>query len=101
MARYLLTRVAEDDLRSIKDYIARERPQTARRVIRELRQAMRGLADLPGKGHSREDLTGENVRFWKVYSYLIVYRPETKPLEIISVLSGWRDIRTVLKARGI
>ena len=101
MARYLLTKIAEDDLRSIRDYIARDWPRTARKVIRKLRQTMRGLADMPGKGHARNDLTDENVRFWTVHNYLIVYRPGTKPLEIVSVLSGWRDLRSELESREV
>ncbi len=35
------------------------------------------LATTPGAGHRREDLTDEVVKFFPVYSYLVVYRPET------------------------
>jgi hypothetical protein len=31
-----------------------------------------------------------------VHSFLIVYRPETKPLEILRVVRGWRDVVEVL-----
>ena len=34
---------------------------------------MRRLAQTPLMGHLREDLTDEPVRFWSVYSYVIVY----------------------------
>jgi plasmid stabilization system protein ParE len=37
------------------------------------------------------------VRFWKVYSYLIVYDPATAPLGIIAVLHGARDVEQLLK----
>jgi antitoxin ParD1/3/4/toxin ParE1/3/4 len=57
---------------------------------------MRRLAEAPGLGHLRDDLTDEPLRFWAVYSYLIVYRPETDPLEIVRVLHGARDVRAVL-----
>ena len=30
-----------------------------------------------GIGHTREDLTSRPVKFWSVYSYLVVYDPET------------------------
>jgi hypothetical protein len=39
------------------------------------------LADFLKGGHWRRDLTAAEVRFLAVYSYLIVYRPETKPLQ--------------------
>ena len=64
----------------------------ARRVVRELRAAMERLADMPGKGHLREDLGDEALRVWVVYSYLIIYRPETNPLQIVRVVSGYRDV---------
>jgi len=34
-----------------------------------------------------------------VYSCLIVYRPETKPVQIAAILHGHRDIHTLLKDR--
>jgi hypothetical protein len=32
------------------------------------------LADFPGKGHRRSDLTNRDVLFFSVYQYLIIYR---------------------------
>jgi plasmid stabilization system protein ParE len=57
------------------------------------------LAGTPAAGHRRKDLTDENVRFFPVYSYLIVYRPEMKPLQIVSILHGRRDVEQILKGR--
>jgi plasmid stabilization system protein ParE len=37
------------------------------------------------------------VKFWTVYSYQIVYDPETKPVQIIRVLHGMRDTPEILK----
>jgi antitoxin ParD1/3/4/toxin ParE1/3/4 len=57
---------------------------------------MRRLAQSPPIGHLREDLTEEPVRFWSVHSYLIVYDPETQPLQILRILHGARDVRRIL-----
>ena len=59
---------------------------------------MRRLAETPGLGHVREDLAAIDpaLRFWPVYSYLIVYRAETAPLEVVRVLHGARDVRRIL-----
>jgi len=54
------------------------------------------LAEFPHSGHWRHDLTDADVRFFSVYSYLIVYRPETKPLQIVSILHGNRDVKAIL-----
>jgi len=50
----------------------------------------------PGIGHAREDLTHLPVKFWPVYSYLIVYDPETRPVQILRVLHGMRDVEEIL-----
>jgi antitoxin ParD1/3/4/toxin ParE1/3/4 len=57
---------------------------------------MRRLAEMPEMGHLREDLAEEPLRFWPVYSYLIIYRPDRNPLEVVRVLSGYRDIADLL-----
>ncbi len=42
------------------------------------------LREPPGGGHWRKDLTDEQVKFFPIYSYLIVYRPETSPLQVVA-----------------
>ena len=55
------------------------------------------LARNPKLGHLRGDLTSTPVRFWPVYSYLIIYDPATRPLEVVRILSGYRDVAALLK----
>jgi plasmid stabilization system protein ParE len=57
------------------------------------------LADFPNAGHWRHDLTEAAVRFLPVYLYLIVYRPETKPVQIVAVVHGRRDVAKILPER--
>jgi len=57
------------------------------------------LSENPGAGHRRRDLTDYDVRFFPVYSYLVVYRPDTKPVQVVSILHGRRDVEGVLKRR--
>lgn len=47
----------------------------------------------------RKDLTHEGVKFFPVYSYLIVYRPKTRPLQVVSILHSHRDVEGILKNR--
>jgi plasmid stabilization system protein ParE len=97
MARYTLTDYAKADIKQIISYIRLRNPRAAKRVSAEIRSAMRRLADFPGMGHFREDVTEKPLRFWSIYSYLIIYRPETKPLQIIRVLHGGRDPGQILR----
>lgn len=96
MSRYLLSPEAREDLRDIRDYIAADDPAAAERVLAELRTAMRRLAQLPEIGHLREDLADEALRFWPVRSYLIIYRPDERPVQIVRVLSARRDVAELL-----
>jgi toxin ParE1/3/4 len=71
--------------------------RVARYVLREFKEAMSFLAETPEAGHSREDLTDAAVKFWPVFSYMVVYDPGKRPLEIVRVLHGTRDIAAVLE----
>jgi plasmid stabilization system protein ParE len=50
----------------------------------------------PHLGHYRDDLTTRPLRFFPVFTYLVIYLPETEPLQIIRVLSGARDIESLI-----
>jgi toxin ParE1/3/4 len=93
---FVLTPLAARDLNEIWDYLASDSIEAADRVLDALEKALYGLAKNPGTGHSREDLADRRHRFFLVYSYLIVYRPETKPMQVIRVLHASRDIQTLL-----
>jgi plasmid stabilization system protein ParE len=98
--RYVLAPQAALDLVDIWRYIKEHTSITiADRVESGIRERMAFLAGTPGAGHSRKDLTNEDVSFFPVYSYLIVYRPQTTPLQIVSVLHGRRDVEQILKGR--
>jgi plasmid stabilization system protein ParE len=97
--RYIVAPEAEDDLRQIWRYLLKEAGLAiANRIEGELIGAFEGLADAPGKGHRRPDLTGRDVLFFSVYQYMIVFR-QANLLEIVAVLHGKRDVERVLKAR--
>ena len=67
----------------------------ADRVESAIREKIVFLAGTPGAGHSRKDLTDEDVKFFPVYSYLIAYRPQTKPFEVVAILHGRRDVERI------
>lgn len=51
---------------------------------------------MPHIGHVRDDLADETLRLWPVGTYLIIYRPDARPVQIVRVLSGYRDIADLL-----
>jgi toxin ParE1/3/4 len=52
---------------------------------------------MPGMGHRREDVTDLPVRFWSVHSYLIVYRDDHRPIDIVHIVRGARNLKAILK----
>ena len=56
----------------------------------DLDEAFHNLARNPKLGHSREELAGKLV-----HSYLIVYRWQTKPTQIVRVLHAARDVQAL------
>src|SRR5260370_37847780 len=101
MSRYVLTAEAQDDLRQIRDYVLDEGGfRVARHVVGSLVAEFRALARTPGQGHRRDDLTGRReLRFWSVFSYLIVYRVDRKPLTVVAILHAKRDVGQLLNER--
>jgi toxin ParE1/3/4 len=100
IARYVLAPQAALDLVDIWNYLREQANATvADRVAAAIREKIVLLAQSPGTGHRRKDLTDEDVKFFPVYSYLIAYRPETKPLQIVCILHGRRDVEQILKDR--
>ena len=100
MKRFVLTRRAEQDLEDIWDYISQDSVHAADQVLHAIEKSIGRLVRNPGIGHLREDLADERHRFYLVYSYLIVYRVNTRPLQIIRVLHASRDVQAILSLIG-
>ncbi len=102
MNRFVLSRPARRDLAEIRDYLSsREDRTTAERMLDRFERAFRLLAQMPGVGHFREDLTPRRMPmyWWPVGSYTVIYRrvvngPET--VQVIRVLHQARDIPRLL-----
>ncbi|MFU7502456.1 MULTISPECIES: type II toxin-antitoxin system RelE/ParE family toxin [unclassified Candidatus Tisiphia] len=90
---FCLTVQAEQDIKDIWLYIAKNNPKAAEKIANLFEQAFFKLAANPDIGSKREDLTDKPVRFWLVYNYYIIYNPKTKPLQILRVISSYRDIK--------
>lgn len=98
--RYVLAPEAAVDLVQIWGYIKQKVDvEMADRVEAVIRAKILFLAKTPGAGHWRKDLTHEPVKFFSVYSYLIVYRPESSPLQVVAILHGYRDVEQLLRKR--
>ena len=102
-APFQFTAQATEDLDAVWWFIAEHSQDAADRVEMEVVSTCRRLAKHPLMGTKRQDITPLAVRFWTVTkfpNYVIVYRPETVPLQVIAVLHGKRDLKEVLERRS-
>jgi toxin ParE1/3/4 len=99
MSGYEFTPQATDDLLDIWSFIARDNLEAADRVETAVFRACDLLAGSPLAGRMRKDVTSLPLRFRVVHpysNYLIVYDPEKKPLQIVRILHGARDLPAIL-----
>jgi len=94
MNRYKLSRQAVSDLEEIADYIARDNPQAAIRVIDAVHETLTLLAGNPEMGAARDDLRS-NLRVFPARKpaqrYVIAYHPTAHGIEVNSVIHSARD----------
>ncbi len=100
MTRYRLTPVAVDDIDQILSYLEiHAGPGVAHTTEQGLFVTFERLAEFPGSGHRRSDLTRLAFHFYPVSPYLIVYERDSEPLTIHAVLHAARDLPAVLLSR--
>jgi plasmid stabilization system protein ParE len=97
---FVLTPQARDDLKEILIDIAEDSPDTAERLRSEFYETLQSLGRSPGMGHYHEELLSRKYRFWNFYSYVVAYVWETKPIQIISVVHGARDLAVFFTLRA-
>ncbi len=96
MSGYVLSDEADQDLEDIVGFVAGDSFKAARQVLADIEQAMARLAEMPRMGFMRRELAEDDVRFWVVHSYLVVYRAEVEPIQILRIISGYRDLVELL-----
>lgn len=100
MSIFRLNKDALSDLEEAVAYLTEESERAALDLVDDLESGFRFLAQWPHTGHRRTDLTKSQLRFWTIAGYVIAYRPTPKPLTIIAILHGSRDIHSILKDRN-
>lgn len=98
---FVFTPEAEADALAIWEHIAADDSERAAdRVIARIYDECQKVGDTPGKGHFREDLLDQRHKFWSVWSYLIVYRWQVRPIQVIAVVHGARDLDAFFARRA-
>jgi toxin ParE1/3/4 len=86
---------ASRDIETIIDYIANNRDfDAAERFLDKLNSICRTLVSFPSMGRKRNELA-PNIRSFSVDDYLIFYRSIENGIEILRVVSGYRDLNAL------
>ena len=98
MASAKFIALALQDLKEIRDFIAKDKSGIASQYMTMLKQKCELLASSPGLGVQRE----EYCKLYKfpVDSYLIFYRPSQAGIDVIRILHGNRDIDSVFNSQS-
>lgn len=91
MSRYRLTPEASRDLEGISDFIAHDNPVAALRVIDDIEEKCKALAQMPEMGRLRPELV-PGLRSLTVGNYLIFYRPTDHGIDVVRIAHGSRDL---------
>jgi plasmid stabilization system protein ParE len=97
---YEISPQAREDIWDIWSYIARDGEEAADQWILRLLETFDLLARNPRIGHTRKDLTADELLFWAVEMYLVLYRLKGDAIEIAAVTQGSRDIPSYLRKRS-
>lgn len=89
-AKLYWTRQSREDLRAIRDFIARDAPKTASAYVRRLRQSAERLREFPYTGQVVPELGHEELREVLQGSYRIIYRVGEGRVDILTVYHGAR-----------
>ena len=91
--KVLWTEQAWRRLSEIEEFIARDRPAAAEKLIDKLVDRGDALANHPDRGRKLPEIPGSGLRELVVDHYRIVYRKTASTIEILTVFEGHRLLR--------
>jgi toxin ParE1/3/4 len=96
MARIIWADPAIQDLDAIADYIALDKPEAARRLVRQILAAVLRLRKFPRMGSLPAELRGLPYRQLVVPPCRVFYRIEKNAVYIVHILRGEQLVRREL-----
>ena len=83
------------DLQEILEFVARQNPQAAVRLVDRLEETCRGLVTMPAVGTRRNDLA-PGIRALSHGNYVVYFVAQTETiLRIVRVLHGARNVQPI------
>ena len=89
---FVLTPTARGDLGDILRDLAEDSPDVAHKLRERFYEGLNTIGRAPGMGHYHEELLSRKYRFWNLYPYVVVYAWDAKPIQVVSIVHGGRDL---------
>jgi len=83
---------ALEDLKEIRAWVARDRPDAAKRLATEIRNRVEALAGFPSSGRVVPEIGIENYREIVVRPYRVIYAVSEPDVVILRVWHARRDL---------
>lgn len=84
---------AKADLRSIHNYIAKNSPFYAKKVVQDIREKTDALNTNPKIGKKVVELNDDTIRELSKYSYRILYEISSQQIEILAIVHKRQDFK--------
>jgi len=99
MAKVVITPKAYEDLEEIRDYIARDSEEIARKYVDKILLRIGTLSETPHLGISLERKWGIPTKYHFIIcdSHLAFYKIENKRVNVYRILHGKRDYLAILE----
>lgn len=91
MSKCIFTPSAKKDLVEINRYLIKFSPAAARRLKDKIQRQCQLLVDFPAMGKNADNLQ-PGLRSFPVEDYIIFYRSLNNKIEIVRIVSGYRDL---------
>jgi toxin ParE1/3/4 len=94
MKRHIISQPAIKDLEEIINYFSSRNIEAGERFINQFEKKCKNLANFPNMGRSYDDIK-PSLRGLSLAGYIIFYRIIDDGIEIIRVVSGYRDLESL------
>ncbi|MBC6422428.1 MAG: type II toxin-antitoxin system RelE/ParE family toxin [Hormoscilla sp. SP5CHS1] len=91
MSNYIISPLASRDLDKIFDYFVSRNIEAGERFVEEFEKKCRNLVEFPNMGRSYAEIK-PSLRGIPIEGYIILYRVIENGVEIVRVVSGYRDL---------
>ena len=96
------SKIAENDLKNIVEYIADDSPPNALKILKRIKQKALSLYTFPERGRIVPELRDQGIHQYRelvIFPWRILYRISKKSVLVLSVLDSRRNIEDILLIR--